>query len=57
MVTRSVIPSETAKYAAPKLALNDKPGARLDGYQMLWWWARLESNQRPADYESAALTF
>src|SRR6266852_5967101 len=52
MVTRSVIPSETAKYAAPKLALNDKPGARLDGYQMLWWWARLESNQRPADYES-----
>jgi len=21
------------------------------------WWARLESNQRPADYESAALTF
>jgi len=24
---------------------------------MLWWWARLESNQRPADYESAALTF
>jgi hypothetical protein len=21
------------------------------------WWARLGSNQRPADYESAALTF
>ncbi len=38
MVTRSVIPSETAKYAAPKLALDGKPGARLDGYQMSWVW-------------------
>ncbi len=38
MVTRSVIPSQTAKYLAPTLALDGKPGARLDGYQMLWLW-------------------
>jgi len=24
---------------------------------MLWWWAWMDSNHRPADYESAALTF
>ncbi len=27
-----------------ELALDGKPGARLDGYQMLWVWTRGESN-------------
>src|SRR5712692_8688067 len=39
-----------------ELALDGKPGARVDGYQMLWVWAWMDSNHRPADYESAALT-
>ncbi len=30
-------------------------GRRKSAYSMLWW-ARLDSNQEPTDYESAALT-
>jgi hypothetical protein len=26
------------------------------GWTRIWWWARLDSNQGPTDYESAALT-
>jgi hypothetical protein len=31
-------------------------GLLLLRLQVFWKWARLDSNQRPTDYESAALT-
>src|SRR4029077_18558085 len=52
-VSRPRLLSELLSGCLPTAANTTKEGRN----ELEFWWARLESNQRPADYESAALNF
>src|ERR1700674_2236840 len=39
-----------------KLKLSKEQAEENQAYPLSGWWARLDSNQEPTDYESAALT-
>src|ERR1700686_1050172 len=39
-----------------KLKLSKEQAEENQAYPLAGWWARLDSNQEPTDYESAALT-
>ena len=51
----SICKIEGVKKGVKKIVISSKP-LDFKGIQAGWWWPQLDSNQRPIDYESSALT-